>query len=71
MSDRFDLEAQLLACWQVVDDIQILQKSYDKMDDDSRTNLLQGLVELYKLRFERVWSTYENMDWSKYAQRKD
>lgn len=71
MSDRFDLEEQLLACWQVVDDIQILQKSYDKMDDDSRTNLLQGLVELYKLKFERVWSTYENMDWSKYAQRKD
>lgn len=71
MSDRFDLEAQLLACWQVVDDIQILQKRYDKMDDDSRTNLLQGLVELYKLKFERVWSTYENMDWSKYAQRKD
>lgn len=71
MSDRFDLEVQLLACWQVVDDIQILQKSYDKMDDDSRTNLLQGMVELYKLKFERVWSTYENMDWSKYAQRKD
>lgn len=71
MRDRFDLEEQLLACWQVVDDIQILQKSYDKMDDDSRTNLLQGLVELYKLKFERVWSTYENMDWSKYAQRKD
>lgn len=71
MSDRFDLEAQLMDCWQVVDDIQILQKSYDKMDDDSRTNLLQGLVELYKLKFERVWSTYENMDWSKYAQRKD
>lgn len=71
MSDRFDLEVQLLACWQVVDDIQILQKSYDKMDDDSRTNLLQGLVEIYKLKFERVWSTYENMDWSKYAQRKD
>ena len=71
MRDRFDLEEQLLACWQVVDDIQILQKSYDKMDDDSRTNLLQGLVELYKLKFEQVWSTYENMDWSKYAQRKD
>lgn len=71
MSDRFDLEAQIMACWQVTDDIQYLQENYDMMDDDARVNLLQGLVELYNLKFERVWNTYENIDWSKYAQRKD
>ena len=71
MSNRIELEEQLVACWQVVDDIKLLQESYDKMDDDARMNLLQGLVELYNLKFERVWNTYQYMDWSVYEQRKD
>lgn len=66
MSNRFELEEQLVECWQVVDDIKLLQESYAMMDDDARMNLLQGLVELYNLKFERAWNTFHGMDWSLY-----
>jgi hypothetical protein len=52
-----DLEAQIMNCWNVVDDI----KSYLKakhLDDDRVMNFLIGMQELYQVKFEDLWDTY-------------
>ena len=61
MSNRFDLEQQLLDCWKVTDDIELV---YDKvmndgMSNDQLSNALLGLITMYNLKFDKCWSTFE------------
>lgn len=61
MSNRFDLEQQIMDCWRVTDDLEMV---YDKVmngdcNTDSISNLLLGLISLYNLKFDRCWDTFE------------
>ena len=60
MSDRFDLEQNIMQCWNVCDDIQLYLDMYDKMDEDQRMNYLIGLKQMYNMKFEKTWDTFEN-----------
>lgn len=60
MRNRFDLEQELLDCWKVTDDVQLL---YDKvmnggMTTDEIANVLLGVVSLYNLKFDKCWETF-------------
>ena len=59
MSDRFDLEQNIMQCWNVCDDIQLLLDSWDKMDEDAKLNFLIGLKQMYHLKFEHTWDNFE------------
>ena len=59
MSDRFDLEQNIMQCWNVCDDIQLFLDMYDNMDEDQRMNYLIGLKQMYQLKFERTWNNFE------------
>ena len=61
MSDRFDLEQQILECWRVTDDINILYDRQEYMSKDEQMNYLLGLNSLYKQKFEILWSTFEQL----------
>lgn len=61
MADRFDLEQQILECWKVIEDIELLYENLESMDDDERVNYLLGLQSMYKLKFNRVWTTFEQL----------
>ena len=61
MADRFDLEQQILECWKVIEDIELLYENLESMDDDERMNYLLGLQSMYKLKFNRVWATFEQL----------
>lgn len=53
-----DLEQQIMDCWGMVDDIKsCCQAKY--INDDRVLNLLNGLSELYQIKFENLWQTYE------------
>ena len=56
----FDLEQQILRCWSVCDDIQDLRKFQDerKLTEDELDNYLLGLVSLYQVKFENLFSLY-------------
>lgn len=67
MKDRFDLESDLMSCWNVVDDINLLLETV--MDSprysdippetcDMLSNSLIGIKELYDMRFQKVWNTF-------------
>jgi hypothetical protein len=59
MSDRFDLEQNIMQCWNVCEDIQLMLDSWDKLNEDERLNYLIGLKQMYQMKFDRCWSTFE------------
>jgi hypothetical protein len=59
MTDRFDLEQNIMQCWNVCDDIQLYLDMHDNMDEDQRLNYLIGLKQMYQMKFERCWNSFE------------
>jgi hypothetical protein len=59
MTDRFDLEQNIMQCWNVTDDIQLYLDMFDNMDEDQRMNYLIGLKQMYQMKFERLWDNFE------------
>jgi len=61
MKNRFDLEQEILDCWGVVDDIDTIYHAEPLYENtDEMMNALLGLKTLYKLKFERLFSTFED-----------
>ena len=55
MSDRFDLEQQILECWKVTDDIKLFA---EQAPSDEKW---QALKTYYDAKFEQLWATFETM----------
>ena len=60
MSDRFDLEQNIMQCWNVCDDIQLMLDRWDDLDEDQKQNFLIGLKQMYQMKFERLWDNFES-----------
>lgn len=63
MNTQFELEQQILDCWHITGDLDtiataIMDHNYDV---DKVVNLLLGLKELYEIRFEKCFSTFEDL----------
>jgi|TARA_B110000908_G_scaffold159360_1_gene201425 hypothetical protein len=53
--DRFDLEQDIMHCWQVVDDLKML------IAQDGVSNITVDAVSvLYTARFEQLWQSFES-----------
>jgi hypothetical protein len=61
--NRFDLEQEILSCWQVLEDLKTLSLGVMEynMSTDKIVNVLSGLNDLYQIRFEKVFATFEAM----------
>ena len=60
--DRFTLEDQIMQCWGVTDDIEMIYHTEALYQDEDRMmNVLLGMQELYRLRFERLFQTFEHL----------
>ena len=62
MKDRFDLEQEIMNCWQVTDDIKAIYTYHlDKKEltEDELGNILIGLEKLYQIKFEILFDTFE------------
>jgi hypothetical protein len=62
--DRFDLETDIMTCWNVVEDIKELHRSMldrREMSQDEISNYLLGLETIYQVKFERLFETFEQM----------
>ena len=63
MSDRFDFEQQIQKCWLVTEDIAevaegVLERDLDK---DQIVNALNGIQQLYELKFNKLWDMFESV----------
>ena len=63
MSNKFDLEQQIMNCWNVVEDIRTLNETFQnsKMSEDQVANYLLGLETIYEVKFEKLFNLYEKM----------
>jgi hypothetical protein len=62
--DRFDLEQEIMSCWNVVDDIKLVYENVmnnETMTKDEIANILLGIEKLYTLKFQKVMDTFEAM----------
>jgi hypothetical protein len=61
--NRFDLEHQIMKCWQVVDQLDAITEGvleYD-WDADQVSNASIGLKTIYQLEFEKLQSMFERL----------
>jgi hypothetical protein len=59
---RFTLEDQIMECWGVVDDLDMVYSTEALYEDQDRMmNTLLGLQELYRMRFERLFATFDHL----------
>lgn len=65
MTDRFDLEQSILKCWNVTDDIDMLYENIcdrsPELTTDEIANSLLGMKQLYELKFEKLFSQFEEL----------
>ncbi len=64
MKDRFDLEQEILQCWNITDDINLLYRKYydtDDMSKDDVANFLLGLTAIYNAKFDELFNTFETL----------
>jgi len=68
----FDLEQEIMKAWHVVDDIQLLNENVMETDmsTDDIANALLGLESIYNLRFQKVFSQFEEVSKEFRAMRK-
>ena len=58
MTDRFDLEQQILEAWKVTDDMRTVLEH--GADEDIAENI-KALARLTDIRFEKLWYIFEQM----------
>lgn len=59
---RFDLEQEIMQCWNITDDIKAIYTYHlDKkeLSEDELGNILIGLEKLYQIKFEILFDTFE------------
>jgi hypothetical protein len=68
MSDRFDLEQQILNCWNIIEDIKLLDKNVlegkiegGSLTHDEISNYLLGLETIYNMKFEQMFATFSDL----------
>lgn len=57
--DRFDLEQEILDCWKLVDDVEMLANRSNDPED------FKALSKIYKHKFNQLWETFEFMIFDK------
>lgn len=58
--NRFDLEQEILKCWNVTDDIKVVLDMTDREHtEDDLANALIGIMTIYNQRFEILFETFE------------
>lgn len=70
MKDRFDLEQDIMNCWNAVDDIKLITEHFVDSTEyrhmppdicDAIMNKYLGLAELYEIKFKKLWDTFEEL----------
>jgi hypothetical protein len=54
--DRFTLEQQIMTCWSVVEDLQMVANR-----GEGTLENIQALSRIYQLKFETLFDTFEQL----------
>lgn len=61
--DRFDMEQQIMSCWNICEDIKAITKMHDirALSEDELLNAMIGLETIYQMKFEILFNLFERM----------
>lgn len=61
--DRFDLEQDIMKCWNVTEDIELLYRNVmeSSMSTDDIANVLLGMKAIYDLKFDELFCHFEQL----------
>jgi hypothetical protein len=68
MSNIQDLEQEVLRCWEVTQDLDLLAQENE--ENDGLCNQILGLNHVYDMRFNKAWQTYEDVVKEHYEMKK-
>ena len=66
----FDLEQEFLQCWEIIDDVKLITDHFtddpkwaemDPVLADALMNKYYGLAEVYELKMQKAWNTFETV----------
>ena len=55
MTDRFNLEQQIMECWKITDDIPLLE------EQGANTADMTSMACVYEFKFKKLWDTFSKM----------
>ena len=65
MSNIAELEQQIMECWNVTKDIELVTKHLidhtDRYSDDDVMNKYLAIKDLYEVKFEALWRTLDEV----------
>lgn len=63
MTDRFDLEQHIMKCWNITEEIDLLNKNVleKDMSTDDISNFLLGLKTIYECKFEEMFDNFSEL----------
>lgn len=72
MKDQFDLEQEIMVCWGVVEDLQLLQEQVldTNASQDDVANFVLGLTTIYEAKFQRLFNTFSTVMRAKWEEGK-
>lgn len=62
--DRFDFEQQIMKCWNITEEIELLNENVlerDLMTKDEISNYLLGLKTIYDLKFDKLFEQFSQL----------
>ena len=60
---QFDLEQEIMNCWNITTDLNVLFEELcesEKMTNDRMANIVLGMKELYEIKFNKLFRTFED-----------
>jgi len=64
MADRFDLEQQILRCWNIIEDLR-------EIDESGNYHLVQPTLDIYNYKFDKMWETFEDCIRDEFSHKKE
>lgn len=63
IDDRFDLEQNIMNCWNVTEDMHLLYENVMENDltTDQIANALLGIHQLYEMKFNKLFQNFEKL----------
>jgi len=59
--NRFDFEQEIMGTWNIIDDLKCLADGWDELTEDKKLNIIIGLIDLYHLKFDTMFNTFEEL----------
>jgi hypothetical protein len=65
LNDRFEFEQRIMACWSIVDDLDIFLSQYDlehkQVTAEQTQEYLKSLRVIYQVKFEQMFDLFEQL----------